>query len=256
MSVRKAVQAFSVPVLCVVGLLLVVASPVLIDDLTAIGSMQELDWERLSAIGETYGTIAALFSALAFVALTISLVIQAGEARINRIQVVRGYHMKLLTMAADDTSLYMTMVGPSKVITPEEAKRRIYAALQMNYYRMAFESRIVHEESLRGECLAPSFRREFMREWWRAGRDSWRLGTRGTRRERKFFRIVEDEYAKAVAEALQMNLRSSSGGYPVGRRRQSSTSRYVVLMIALGSTLYAAKKAGKLLIRKTGDGPL
>ncbi|MFC4535973.1 DUF6082 family protein [Sphaerisporangium dianthi] len=199
MRLRMTIKALTVLVISAAGLLFVAVSPVLIDELTASGTVRRLDWQRLSAIGETYGTVAALFSALAFMAVTISLAIQAGEAKVNRLQAVRGYHVQLMLMAADNPRLYMSILGVSETMDSDDARRHVYATLLMNYMRMAFEARVIHEASLRGEGLAHSFREPFMREWWRTGRSYWKLGTAGTRRERKFFRIVEEEYEKAIA---------------------------------------------------------
>ncbi|MEU8271935.1 DUF6082 family protein [Sphaerisporangium sp. NPDC049002] len=240
------------------GFFVVVASPVIIDEFSSPERIGVLDWVRLSNIGQTYGAVAAIFSALALIAVTVSLVIQAGEAKSNRLQAVRGHHSDLLRMAIDDPALYMPFLGLPDEMEADIARRHVYAVLQMNYFRMAYESRIVSEGSLRGELLAEAFQVPFMRDWWRGARSAWKLGTRGTIRQRRFFKIVDGEYAKALASTVKASQDVQPGELGVDAEPATlfrrSVYRGILWTVMLSGVVYILKKLANDSTEKSRDG--
>jgi uncharacterized membrane protein len=60
---------------------LVVASPMA---LRAFDHGRQVDWSRLSDIGQTYGAVSAIVAAVALLGVTVSLVIQGREAKAAR----------------------------------------------------------------------------------------------------------------------------------------------------------------------------
>lgn len=98
--------------LVIVSMGLVALSPLalhLLDD----GS--QVDWNRLSGIGETYGAVSAIIAAFALFGVMVSLVIQNREVRGARRIARRAHHVELMRMAMDD-SRYMECWGPYLVV--------------------------------------------------------------------------------------------------------------------------------------------
>lgn len=56
-------------------------------------------WNRLSAIGQTYGAASAVLSVLAVIGVAVTLVLQARDSRALRLQAIRESHIRLLEMA-------------------------------------------------------------------------------------------------------------------------------------------------------------
>lgn len=82
--------------LVLVSIGLVVASPWA---LRALGG-SNLDWSRLSNIGQTYGAVSAIIAAVALLGVVSSLIVQSREAKIARISAQRAHHVEL-SMSGD-----------------------------------------------------------------------------------------------------------------------------------------------------------
>jgi Family of unknown function (DUF6082) len=96
--VRK-VTIYLVALLAITGLLsLILVSPLLLRQLAQI---KGIDWTELSNIGQTYGAVSAILSAVALIGITISLVIQARQARTERVRITRERQMELLRIILD-----------------------------------------------------------------------------------------------------------------------------------------------------------
>ena len=67
------------------GLLsLVLFSPLLLRELTHV---KGIDWQQLSNVGQTYGAASAILSGIALVGVVFSLLVQARQAKTERIRV-------------------------------------------------------------------------------------------------------------------------------------------------------------------------
>jgi hypothetical protein len=161
---RKVIFGLAISVIALISIALVIISPAFIDDLESINSVETLNWSRLSEIGQTYGVAAAILSTLAFAGIAASLIMQADQTRSSRLHAVRVYHLELLKMATEKPELYLPVLGVHTEVDLDEARQRIYAVSQMNYFLMAYENRIVHEKSLRGEMLTDAFQSELVRD--------------------------------------------------------------------------------------------
>lgn len=65
----------------------------------------ETDWQRLSEIGQAYGGISAILSAVAVIGVVVSLAIQSKSAVLDREQAMRTMHFDLLALALSDSDL-------------------------------------------------------------------------------------------------------------------------------------------------------
>ncbi|TQS30270.1 DUF6082 family protein [Microbispora sp. KK1-11] len=175
---------------------MVTASPLL---LNMLYRTFDVDWSLIGQVGETYGAASALLAALAFMGVAISLVIQASQVRTARIQAVRDMQRDLIRLEMDDPSLYGSVLGITGDLSDDDIRQHLYAVLWMNWARLAYEAGVVSEWSLRVELLSDMFKNQSGRDWWAHVGPLWELGASGAgRAEKRFYRIVESEYEKAL----------------------------------------------------------
>jgi len=193
-------------------------------------------WTRLSEIGQTYGAISAVLSALALGAVAASLFIQARQARANEIQAVRGYHLELVRVQLDDLPTYLPCWGPLNLPGATAQRRHIYTNLMFAYGSMGYGVGEISEPLLRN-MLAGMFQGAFARRYWVAARGAWVASAAERRRGRRFVAIVDDEHRQAVAagppaltdepavvEDATSAPGSASAGATPGRGRAAATS--------------------------------
>jgi Family of unknown function (DUF6082) len=81
-----------------------------------------------------------------------------------------------------------------------EARQYLFATMLINYARMGYITGTIPEEDLRAETFREVFQGEPMRIWWAHTKGLWINSPGLDRRDRRFARIIEDEYRKAIAE--------------------------------------------------------
>jgi hypothetical protein len=164
-----------------------------------IGTGRGVDWARLSDVGQTYGAASAILSALALGGVAVSLLVQARQAKAQQIQTVRGYQLELLRLTLDNPQLYLPCWGIQTDPFGLDGNRQIvFTNLLMIYQLMGYETGVISESSMRGVILADLFQGEVGRRYWtELGHPRWDRRVSG-RQGRRFLRIVDDEYHKAV----------------------------------------------------------
>jgi hypothetical protein len=190
----KVARSIAIFLTITVGLGLVVLSPLALRELNTFGNV---DWSRLSEIGQTYGAASALLAMLALGGVAASLFFQARQAKTSNMQAVRGFQLELQRIALDDAPLYLPCWGPLDVPTVEGKQRFLYTNLIMNYLRMGYEIGAFTGSAFHG-VLVDIFSGEEGRRYWALGRSAWFMQA-DSRLLRRFVRIVDDEYHRAVA---------------------------------------------------------
>lgn len=231
----------------------VLVSPVFLD---LISKAITINWDVVGQVGETYGGASAVLAALAFVAIAISLILQASQLRSARVQVVRNMHRDLLRMAMESPSLYRPVIGATGDATDDDVRQHFFAVLWMNYMRLAFEERVVSESSLRKEVLAGMFGSQSGRDWWAQVRDDWHEGTRTSRAERKFYEIVDSEYRKALMrEPSGLSWREKPGP-PLSACSEKPRRKWwmVAVLVVAATVAFLVPKAGRQLLRRAESG--
>jgi hypothetical protein len=178
----------------VLGLILL--SPLMLRGIDSLGGA---DWTRLSEIGQTYGAASAILSALALGGVAVSLFFQARQARAQQIQVVREYYRELVRMTLDNPEVYLPCHRPIKLpgLDLHGKRQHLFVRLRMNYAAMASEVGVMDESTLRRDLLEGLFQGTAGREYWQEARH--RLLVSRRRATRRFVRIVDEEYSKAIA---------------------------------------------------------
>ncbi|GII89116.1 hypothetical protein Ssi03_71060 [Sphaerisporangium siamense] len=183
---------FLIVVLLLLAVGLVVLSPLAVDLLDDGGG-----WSRRSEIGQTYGAAAALISVFALAAITVSLVLQAREAKLAREQASRTTHNELITMALDEP-LYRECWGVFSAEKDEKSLRQqLYTNLIVSYWQTRFELGTFSETHLRHGATA-IFSANPGRVFWRDAREA-RIRTSQTRKARRFHAIIDEEYSRSIA---------------------------------------------------------
>jgi hypothetical protein len=156
---------------------------------------QSGDWEQLSWIGQTYGAASALLAVLALIGVSVSLVLQAREAKAAREQTVRAVHTDLLRMAMED-QVYRRAWGPYFAAGDSDRQRQhMYVNLIISNWQMRWDLRDISEQHLRATAHV-LLSGEAGQRFWAEGREL-RLRVVGSRRERRFHQILDEEYQHA-----------------------------------------------------------
>jgi hypothetical protein len=180
------------------ALALVALSPLLLRPMLHV----DTDWARLGAVGETYGGIAAIASGIALIGVAGSLVLQRRQSRVEREYAFREYHREMLRMSMEDPALAACW-GPRRD-TGLDTDVDLYVTLMIGYWHAGWLVGAFNERRLR-LSLGTFFAGEVGRRCWRE-RDEQRLIGR-SRRSRRFFRLVDEEYRAAVAAGPPVTVR-------------------------------------------------
>lgn len=157
------------------------------------GSTQE--WNRLSAIAQTYTGAAAIISVIALAGVAASLMLQSRANMVIREQANRAVHIELLKMAMSDP-LYCRAWGPFFASDDfDEAREHMYVNLIISSWQSRWRTYGTTEESLR-VSMHVLFSGETGRRFWVTAREI-RMKAPASRREAKFDQILEEEYQLA-----------------------------------------------------------
>jgi hypothetical protein len=171
-------------------------------------------WERLSFIGQTYGAASAVISVLALGGVVLTLSYQARETKRAREETRRQAVSDLLKMAMTDPDLDECWGPVPEPDDPKSRKQQLYTNMIVAAWEMSYETGATPERRLRYNANE-LFRGQVGQDFWRNARES-RLTTSANRRERRFHKILDEEYWRAV--------NSSPPGSPA-RRASTAASR-------------------------------
>jgi hypothetical protein len=235
---RRAARPFAIVCIVAVTLTLIVLSPLA---LKALATERNIDWTQLSNIGQAYGAISAILSALALVAVSASIGIQAKEGLVNRRHIQREFHMRLTTMAMSDP-LYMQHWVPRANERPHDENRQLQFANQMvSLWYMYWELGDMPSETL-SIIARDLFTTSKGREFWVTFRDDWAAESIGSRLDH-FHQIIDD----AFNEALESNHPTRYMRTTQAEESSKSRARDAANMAAAMSVAFA----GGFIVRKT-----
>jgi hypothetical protein len=166
-----------------------------------VGAVRQENWDRLSAIGQTYGAASAVLSALALAGVAVSLIVQSREGRATQETSVREFHRELIALTSLDPERCLPCWGWTlgSDVTEEDAGQIMFAHMICNYMALGYQLGTVSEKQLRQLTLKHFFSGEVGREYWeRMGRET--SSGRTGKAIQRFTAIAEDEYQKAVAQ--------------------------------------------------------
>jgi hypothetical protein len=158
-----------------------------------------VDWAVLSEIGQAFGTISALISAVALLGITASLRLQRQQTKVAQFQLVSGMRTDLLNLALEDPR-YLAPWGITISHDAQAAKDRAYTSLVFSYVKMAFVVGLLSELELESSARA-AFLYPRVRTFWEQARDVY-LADATSDRATRFAELMENAYASTVAQEL------------------------------------------------------
>ena len=162
------------------------------------------EWALLGNVGQAYGGVSALISALALIGVSGALLVQARQHKLDRLTAVRGQHSYILSVVREDLQLYAPVMGED--LKDERSTRRRWLRIEaLQYLATGFDTGLLTEEALRSEAFPGFFRYEENRQFWETANSYWLSETRG-RKRRKFVKIANEElaYAKSTGQGLPL----------------------------------------------------
>ena len=171
----------------IVVMVVVIASPL---SLLLLNSL-DLPWERLSAIGQSYTGPAALLSAIALVALVVTVRLQDQQTTVAKQVAVREMQFQLLMLAMNDEgarALFNPTFGSDL-----EFRKRMFRTMSLRYLQFAFSIGELHQPELSKILQDEIVMHIEDVEWWdRSGRSTWHVASQSTG-EREFFAVLDQE---------------------------------------------------------------
>jgi hypothetical protein len=206
--------------------------------LAIVGHWWRPDWEQLADVGEVYGSASAVFSAVAVVVVAASLMYQAHELRLARVQAVREAQRALWHQAAEDPLTYGPLLGleVQRGTDAVELKKRLFVQILLQYLRMGHEAGVFTANNLRVDALRSIFSTKIGRSYWRESADLWRT-TLTEVGDHKYVAIVDEAYHAALAsDPDETKDRSSSG------RKIKRSAAVCVATVAAASWIYVVRR--------------
>ena len=236
-----------VRIIALVGTLVAIVVAVVWLSPFALGwlSDRQVNWTRLSEVGQTYGTASAIIAAFALLAVGFSLIFQMRELRQGRIQALREMHSGLLKLALNEPT-YMQCWGHVIGREGPTEKLFVYANLIVSYWEAKWDLRSMDSQHAR-RLAADFFASEIPREYWKKYGITRELDA-GPSNRRKFYEILNEEYWKAIASGPPERSLSVDRGPTEGdgannvsayRSEQSAASRILVETVKIGATAIA-----------------
>lgn len=180
-----------------IAVLLITISPLF---LLLWSKYKGLNWNLLSNIGQTYNGASAILAGLALAGITASLIVQARQSRTDRIQQARDRQFQLQNLVLDSPVLYGPILSAWPAKTDDELRRLIFIGLWANNIQAMFEMGTVAEPEVRKELQAV-FATKFGRLWWEAVSSWWSVDHSTSKAERRFKRIVREEYEATTRDS-------------------------------------------------------
>lgn len=237
---HKAAVYLSAALITAGALGLILVSPLLLRTLTHI---KGIDWNELSNIGQTYGAASAILSGIALLGITLSLFVQARQARTERIRITRERHTELLRLVLEAPDVYGPVIGfkPQSTIAD---RRLLFCTMWVNYARIGFQMGVLTEETLHDDIFGPAFTNDPMRKWWVAVRKYWSGNLIQGNKDRRFVRIIDEEYHKALTTgpAATLDIKNTQPDAPTRAHQKkgdmlAGAALGVAIGILLGSRL-------------------
>jgi hypothetical protein len=235
---RRARRSIAITSLSISVLLLIVLSPLA---LKLVAKKRGIDWSQLSNVGQSYGAISAVLSALAVAGVSVSLIFQAREALSARRQGTRAIHTDLMRMAMDDPA-YMECWGNIFGDRSHNERRQfLYVNLMIAFWATLWETGDFEERSLREIAANELFSAKPGRQFWESIEGKWYTHATNAHMNR-FLKILDEAYIHAAGS-----------GAPVTRQSPAKVERKIELKprdVVGTATVMCAALVGGLIYRK------
>lgn len=210
------------------------------------------EWALLGNVGQAYGGVSAIISALALIGITGALLVQANQHKVDRLTAIREQHSHINSVIREDLQLYAPVMG-ADLEDERSLRRRLLRVEALQYLVSGFDSGLLTEETLRSEAFTEFFRYEENRQFWEMANSYWLAGARG-RKQRKFVKIADEELAYAKSTGPGLPLPYSSGQVQESTLKRRSGWQLSALAGATAAVSVAFLFSGRQS-RRTADLP-
>jgi Family of unknown function (DUF6082) len=223
----------------ILGFSAVLFSPTL---LLRINHLTAANWGTLSDVGQAYGGVSAILTALALIGVAASLLVQRQQANIARTQAIRAFQLQMLTLCLDRPDTYYPLMGHEVVGTTEDARQQIFATYFLNYVHAGYSIDFFDEQSLMGDVFPRFFRFDTGRTYWETMRPVW-VARYLTKKSRKYVGMLDTSYEQAVLTGPPVSATRSPAteGDDDGDRRRGQAA---LSLLFLGGGLIAGATFG------------
>lgn len=233
-------------------LILVVASPLALQWLARIPG---INWINLSNVGQTYGAISALLTALALGGVVISLFYQARDVKTAREQATRTFHHELLRMEMEDP-FYMEILGVPWGLAAglndyDSLRRNHFINMWISFWQSQYVLGDMSDDNVRSTVSAELFVSIHGRRYWSSTRISKLKYNKG--RRLRFVKIVDEEYTKAVVSGppvASLPASDPSKEATLSSRQLSRTASGILICVAAGGTILVGRLLGRQFFRR------
>jgi Family of unknown function (DUF6082) len=235
------------------GLLtLVIISPLALQRLAGIS---EINWMDLSNVGQTYGAVSALLAALALGGVVISLLYQARDVKTAREQASRAVHHELLKMEMEDPFYMGILAAPwglgAGLADYDSLRRNNFIHLWVSFWEGLYMLGDMSDSDVQSSVSTELFTSADGRRYWSSTRDAKLSYAKG--RRRRFVKIVDQEYQKAVAGGppvvVPPVISSDKPGTTISGQRSPAVSG-VLICIATGGAILVGRFWGRRSSRR------
>ncbi|SHN45928.1 DUF6082 family protein [Cryptosporangium aurantiacum] len=165
------------------------------------------DWELLGNVGQSYGSVAVILSAVALIGVSGSLFFQAEQIRSERIQATLDAQFELFRVAFEHPDL-QDVWSPRTDFDSGEWRRAIYLNLIFKYFEAGFTHGAISEPELR-RLLQDRFSLSAGRSYWLRSRGGW-ASNATTRRRRRFVRLADAAWQSALVSEFTAGAEAGS----------------------------------------------
>jgi Family of unknown function (DUF6082) len=190
--------------LAIMALALVIFSPIALEQLEHISG---INWATLSNIGQTYGAISALVSALALGGVAVSLIFQARDLRYSSEVAARTFHYDLLKLQMGDPFYMEILAAPglgAGLTDYDSLRTHTYVHMWVSYWEGRYKVHELSDSELRYLAANELFTSAGGRHYWATTRDfklKYYIG-----RLSRFTHIVDEQYKKAIEAGPPANI--------------------------------------------------
>lgn len=174
-------------------LILLLVSPLL---LLIPSAVFDIDWERFSAVGQSYTGVAAILSAAALVGVVYSISLQRRQNMTAQGQAVREMQFALLGMAMREPDLAAVLAGEISItsVDVEKFRTNVFRNQWLRYQEFGYLVGEISASELQRGLAEEFFRSPENRQWWSES-EAWR--TTGTK---SFYDIAQIALTQAQAD--------------------------------------------------------
>jgi hypothetical protein len=185
-------------------------------------SPRDTHWARLSEIGQAFGVISAIISAVALVAVSVSLRIQRRQARVAQLEAVLALRSQLLQFAIRQPR-YLGIWGFDSS-NRQRAREAAYCSMVFAYLKMAFTVDLLTELELR-HYSRTAFAQPEVERFWDHARTVY-LNDESTPKGQAFAQIMDGQFAE--------HRRATAAARQPGRPREWAVTGLALGVAALG----------------------